>query len=270
MLPTTLEWHVAAGLAALAALAWPLAGAAAAAMLMLSLLVAALQATQARLAPAHDGLRARLVVMALCYLQPLVRSLVRYRTRLFAYRLPAGDTSLLPRAGMRLPWTGTHTAAYWSENGMERLQLLGCVILYLNEHRWGRAIDSGWSDWDLAIYCHPWTVVQVSTAQENHGGTKRLIRLRYRLRPSGYLHALAGLALLGGAAAACLWPLAALGGTMALLVACLELWRRGTCRAAQVLALFDRWAQDLAMVRCGAAASVYDHHKAEDSNEVEW
>ncbi len=99
MLPTTLEWHLAASLAGLAAFAWPLVGAVGAAMLLLSLLVATLQAAQARLAPAHDGPGARLLVMALCYTQPLVRSWGRYRTRLFtsgwhALRYSEGRDSL--------------------------------------------------------------------------------------------------------------------------------------------------------------------------------
>src|SRR5207253_4019195 len=70
MLPATLEWHLAAGLVALTALALPPAGVVAAVMLALSLAVAALQAAQARLAPAHDGFAARCVVAALCYAQP--------------------------------------------------------------------------------------------------------------------------------------------------------------------------------------------------------
>src|SRR5947208_273776 len=74
MLPGTLEWHLAAGLVALAALFWPTAWLAVAAMLALALGVAALQAAQASLAPQHEGLRSRLVIAALCYAQPLVRS----------------------------------------------------------------------------------------------------------------------------------------------------------------------------------------------------
>jgi GT2 family glycosyltransferase len=250
MLPATLEWHLAAAcLAGLAALAWPLAWIAVAAMFGLSLLVAALQAAQARLAPAHDGPAARLLVMGLCYLQPLVRSWRRYCTRLFAYRPPVPDAGLRQCPARRLPLTGRHTVAYWSEDGLERLQLLGCVVVYLNEHRWGRALDSGWSDWDLEIYCHPWTVVQVFTAQENHGGSKRLLRVRYRLRPSGYLSSLGTVAVLGGGIAAWFFPLPALAGAAAVLAGCLALWRRGTSRAAQVIALFDRWAADLGMKR---------------------
>jgi O-antigen biosynthesis protein len=273
MLPTTLEWHLAAGLVLLSAFAWPLAAAVGAAMLLLSLLVAGLQAAQARLAPAHDGLGARLLVLALCYLQPLVRSWARYHTRLFAYRPSPTDAGFLPRPGQRLPWTGRHSALYWSPNGIERVQLLDSVIGYLNEHRWGRAIDAGWSDWDLTIYKHPWTVLGVCTAQENHGAGRFLIRVRYRLRPSGSLWALGAFAVLSGAMACYgplagaaglyLWPWPALAGTVALLAGCLGFWRQGISRAAQTLALFDHWADKLGMVRCAATAGTYDHGKGE-------
>src|SRR5205085_10542738 len=98
----------------------------------------------------------------------------------------------------------------WSEKGCERLQLLSCVVLYLNEHRWGKTLDTGWDDWDVEIYCHPWTVVQVCTAQEDHGSGKHLIHVRYRLRPSGTMNAMAMAGGLGLLTAASLqtWPVA--------------------------------------------------------------
>lgn len=252
MLPSTLEWHLLTALAALVALFWTPAWIGVGVSITLALAVSALQAAQARLAPAHDGLRSRLLVMALCHLQPLVRSWARYRTRFFAYRPPVEDPGFLPRRSCRLPFFGRHAASYWSENGMGRLQLLGCVILYLNEHRWGRALDSGWSAWDVEIYCHPWTIVRVLTAQEEHGGDKRLVRVRYRLRPSGYLINLGVSALLwaGVAAGLHLWSFVA--AAVLLLAGWLWIWWRGTLRAAKVLALFDRFAQDLDMVPCGA------------------
>ena len=52
------------------------------------------------------------------------------------------------------------------ENGGDRTLLLQRVTAFLNEHGWGKTLDSGWSNWDLEVYCHPWTVVQVCTAQE--------------------------------------------------------------------------------------------------------
>src|SRR5262249_13928254 len=89
MLPSSLEWHAAAAPLAVAGLLCPPALPAAAAMLAAAAGVAALQAAQARLPAAHDGMRSRLVVALLCYLQPLVRSWRRYRTRLFSRAAPA-------------------------------------------------------------------------------------------------------------------------------------------------------------------------------------
>jgi O-antigen biosynthesis protein len=258
MLPGTLEWHVGAGLLALAALAWPTLGLAAAGMLVLSLAVAALQAGQARLAPGHEGPSSRLLIMALCYAQPLVRSWARYHTRLFSYRRPVPDAVVRDACREGVPLSGRRSVVYWGENGSGRLELLRRVLDYLNEHRWGRAIDTGWSDWDLEIYCHPWTVVQVRTAQEDHGGGKHLVRVGYRLRLSGFLKATGAAALLLGGAAAGLqaWPSAA--GAALLLGGVLALWWAGTRRAAQALAVFDVMAARLGLVRCATEARAGD------------
>jgi hypothetical protein len=140
--------------------------------------------------------------MALCYAQPLVRSLARYRTRLLANDPPMAPPGPPKQPGRALPLTGTRTAAYWTEEGYERTELLGLVIAYLTEHRRGKTIDSGWSDWDLEVHCHPWTVVRVSTAQEEHGGGKRLIRVRYRLRPGRSMKGLTLAGALAGVVAA--------------------------------------------------------------------
>jgi hypothetical protein len=253
MLPSTLEWHLALALAGLAAFFWPLAGAGAAAMLALSLMVAALRAAQARLAPAHDGLLSRLLIMGLCYAQPLVRSWRRYRTRLFAYRPPRVDPALAAAHGAALSPGGTRTAAYWSEEGRQRTELLARVVAYLNERAWGRTIDSGWADWDLEVYCDPWTVVQVCTTQEDHGGRRHLLRVRYRLRPSGYTKALGAAALLAGLLAAAFWAWPPAAGAGVLLGAGLALWWRGTRRAAHAVAVFDALACDLGLIPCAGS-----------------
>lgn len=250
MLPGTLEWHAAAALIAAAAVYDMWALLAAALMLALSVAVAAVQAAQARIAPAHDSLRPRFVVMALCYAQPLVRSWARYRTRFFAYQAPrvaAGEP--LPPADCTLPLNGRRAINYWSERGLDRLELLDGVIQYFTENRWGRNIDSGWSDWDVEVFCHPWTVVQIATAEEDHGGGKRLVRVRHRLRPSGYLKALvAGIAVAGIAGAGFLsWLNEVALGLMLIVPA--ALWWRGTRRAALAVAVVDRRATDMGMVR---------------------
>jgi GT2 family glycosyltransferase len=249
MLPSTLEWHLAAALTVLAGAFWWPAWGLAAGMLLLALLVAGLQAGQAVLAPAHDGLRSRLVVMALCYAQPLVRSWTRYRTRLFAHSPPAPDLPLKEARGRQpLP----RTAAYWGEGATERTELVGLFVAYLLEHRWGTVLDSGWSDWDVEVHGHPWTLLRVATAEEDHGGGKRLIRVRYRLRPTNFARAAAalGLVVLGVTAAFHAVAAAAAGGVLAALL--VLAWWRGRRLAGRLAAAFDGLARGQGLVRCGA------------------
>jgi O-antigen biosynthesis protein len=259
MLPSTLEWHTLAVIIGLLGFFWPAACLATIGMLALSLSVAALQARQARLPAEHDGLGSRLLVAALCYAQPLVRSWYRYHTRLFRYRVPKADPALVIGRGERLPFWGRRIVAYWTKEGYERTELLGLVIAYLNEHGWGKRLDSGWADWDLEVYCHPWTVVRVCTAQESHEAGKRQIRVRYRLRPSGYtkgvLAAACALALVGAFGSGFMTALgvAAAAGALVLAGVCLGAWWRGTCRAAQVVAAFDAMAGLLGLCRCRLA-----------------
>src|SRR5207249_1919188 len=82
MLPSTLEWHLLAALLFLVGMVWWPGWPLAAAMLGLSLLIAALQAAQASLPAEHESVKARLIITALCYAQPLVRSWRRCCRRL--------------------------------------------------------------------------------------------------------------------------------------------------------------------------------------------
>ncbi len=261
MLPGTLEWHFGACLLALVALFWPPAWMLVASMLCLALTLALAQAAQATLAPAHDGFRSRLLVAALCYAQPLVRSWKRYRTRLFAYRPPMADRALHANGPGPLPLSGLREIAYWSEEGRQRTDLLDAVVAYVNEHGWGKALDSGWERWDIAVYCHPWTVLQICTAQEDHGGQKHLIRVRYQLRPSGYTRAFGAVAGLAMVLALGLLALPApveagllLGIGAGIAAFCGAVWWRGTRRAAQALAVVEALGGQLGLIRCAPAA----------------
>src|SRR5205085_2634813 len=122
---------------------------------------------------------------------------------------------------------------YWSEVGHGRCDLLALLVAHLAEHRWGAVIDTGWSDWDVRVDCPPWAVVDVTTAQEDHGGSRHLVRVRYRVRPSGLVAAAAlmGLGCLAVAAAG-VWPAAA-GAAVAAAVAVAGWWR-GLRRASGV------------------------------------
>jgi GT2 family glycosyltransferase len=246
MLPGTLEWHLLAAVVALVALFWPPAWLVAAVMLLLSLGVAILQAAQASLAPRHDGFLSRLVIAGLCYAQPLVRSWKRYRTRLFNYSTPQ-ESGGLPCCGLL---TGTGTTAYWTEDGCERTELLGLLVAYLGQRRWGTTVDAGWSDWDVEVHGHPWTLLRICTAQEDHGGPRRLIRIRYTLRLTEFSRVaatLGGLAVVASVAVSPWLPLVGLGLLAGLLAVA---WWRGGRLASQVVRGMDSLARHRGLVRC--------------------
>ncbi|MCI0746024.1 MAG: glycosyltransferase, partial [Verrucomicrobia subdivision 3 bacterium] len=180
--PTTLEWHLAAGAAALAALIWPVLWTAVLIMLILSVTISGLLAYQARMEKQHDSIVSRLVVFAFSYAQPLVRSFHRYRTRLFYFHPAASASWLSGTTSIRFPLTGQQTTLYWSETGRDRMEILERAVEFLSQYRWGRIVDSGWTAWDLRIYCDPLIYLQIRTTQENHGGNKRLIRIHQRMR----------------------------------------------------------------------------------------
>jgi hypothetical protein len=219
-------------------------------MLALSLLVAASQAVQAKLAPRHEGLLSRLLIAGLCYAQPLVRSWRRYRTRLFACSPPRLPPSSPETRVRRLQLTSSLELAYWSENDCQRTELLGLFIAYLIEQRWGTTIDSGWSDWDVEVHCHPWTFVRVYTAEENHGGGRRLIRVRYRLRVSAFARALGGLVAALGVVVTGFHPLSGVAVAGVLFAALAGLWWRGARLAGRVAAGLDGPARSLGLLRC--------------------
>ena len=253
MLPSTLEWHLAAGVVAAAGLFWWPAWIVLALMAGLSVMVVGLQASQAVLHPRHAGFTSRLIVMALCYLQPLIRSWARYRTRLFSYGYPLPAAAAPESAAVVLPMHGRRTLAYWSEMGHDRTELLAVFLAYLIEYRWGTTIDSGWSDWDLEAHYHPWTFLQITTAQEDHGGGKRLIRVRYRMRMTVLAKVAAGSALVATAALAGLNPLAGAGALGMSLLLGMAAWWRGTRLASQAAQACDGLARDMDLIRCLSA-----------------
>jgi GT2 family glycosyltransferase len=250
MLPSTLEWHLAAGLILLSGLAWTPGLLLAAGMIFLSVAIAALQSRQAVLAARHEGFRSRLLILILCYLQPLVRSWRRYRTRFFGRVLPAPNPDPNEHAIRRMPLLGRDERRYWTEEGYERTELLGLFIAYLLERRWGTTIDSGWSSWDVEIHAHPWSLLQVFTAQEDHGGCRGLIRVRFRLRCTSFCRAAGLLGLVACGVVACFYPLAA-GAMLALLTALwLGVWWRGLGLAARAIEGLDLLARRLRLIRC--------------------
>ncbi|KYC37141.1 hypothetical protein WA1_46775 [Scytonema hofmannii PCC 7110] len=74
--------------------------------------------------------------------------------------------------------------SYWTEAGLEKEKLLQEVIDFLIPYKYFIAVDRGWSGWDLEIYWGIWSKVEVKVCAENHGGNKRLLRMRCALRMS--------------------------------------------------------------------------------------
>ena len=153
-----------------------------------------------------------------------------------------------PRLAFRSPGSGRCCTGV--KPGSDRMEILQRAVEFLSQHRWGRIVDSGWTVWDLRIYCDPLIYLQIRTTQENHGGNKRLIRIhqRMRLRDFTWLVIAAAVAAVGAVvvnnalAAIILLGVAAVAG--------LTLWRCCTRLAGKAAALFQHVAEELDMIRC--------------------
>lgn len=76
--------------------------------------------------------------------------------------------------------------SYWTEAGLEKESLLQKVMDILLKSKYFIAVDQGWSDWDLEIYRGIWSKAQINVCAENHGGNKRLLRVRCALKMSQF------------------------------------------------------------------------------------
>jgi glycosyltransferase involved in cell wall biosynthesis len=195
-LPFTLEWNV---VAVVMLLSCPGAGAYAlfgALPLLIAFSAALATAWRARLDPRYDGWRSRLLVAGLTYLGPLTRSWQRYRTRLEGVRAVERVVFAAPSQPPRVDWrTGTFALAYWSQSGTEKESLLRGVIEFLNPRRYHVAIDQGWSEWDIEVHRGLWARAKLMVAAENHGGARRVLRVRGKVRPSFLARLVAGVAI---------------------------------------------------------------------------
>jgi glycosyltransferase involved in cell wall biosynthesis len=152
-----------------------------------------------------DGPKARALVASLIYLGPLLRGWARIRWRMngLPALLPLDPTP--PEQRGRLDWSGrAFVLSYWSEAGTEKEAVIAALMRELAVAKLPLAVDTGWSNWDVAIDGNLAATARVTVAEENHGADKRLLRVRCALRPTrltrwvlGGLVALAGASLLG-------------------------------------------------------------------------
>jgi len=149
-----------------------------------TLCVALSYMVRARVEPRFDTIVARLLVMFLAFVQPLVRGFSRYFTWLRFKRTPRTVIRThehLPESGAQFP-RSLRRRVFWSEQGRDRHHLLGQIFQLLEEEGWRYSADSGWNEWDVQIYGNFWWSVILQTVTEYHGGPKCLTRVRLRAR----------------------------------------------------------------------------------------
>jgi glycosyltransferase involved in cell wall biosynthesis len=215
-LPLTFEWSAAALVLALAGIIgggwlWLLA-----VPLLATLSVCVHGALQAPIDKRFAGLnlsgvRARALAAVLIYLGPLLRGWERIKWRVKQMRAQAhiGFTETEQRA--RICWRErSFQLSYWSEASLEKEVLLGGLTDFLVPQKYLVSADTGWSNWDLKIARGLWSRCLVTVCTENHGSSKRLLRVRCAMRLSQLaLFVLRGYAVLTAFALILCWPIVA-------------------------------------------------------------
>jgi O-antigen biosynthesis protein len=227
-LPLTFEWSAAAlVLAAVGLLArgwwWLLA-----VPQLATLVMCANGARKAPIDKRFTGPKARALVAVLIYLGPLLRGWERAKWRLTERR--AQNQIRLPETGQRprISWLDRALHLdYWSEEAAEKEVLLGGLINFLLPHKYVVATDTGWSGWDLKIARGLYSRALILVCAENHGGSKRLLRVRCTMRFSRLASfLLRGCAMATAAALILGWPLAATALAVTGLVAFIAMSRQ--------------------------------------------
>jgi len=216
LLPLTFEWSAASLVLALAGIAgggwlWLLT-----VPLLATWVVCVTGALQAPIDKRFSGfnltgVRARALAALLIYLGPLLRGWERIKWRVKEMRAQThiGFIETEQRARIRWRERAFHLS-YWSETGTEKEVLLGGLTDFLVPQKYLVAADTGWSNWDLKIARGLCSRCLVTVCTENHGSSKRLLRVRCALRLSHLaLFLLRSYAALTAFALILGWPLVA-------------------------------------------------------------
>ena len=148
-----------------------------------TLCVALSYMVRASIEPKFDTAGARLLVMLLAFVQPLVRGFSRYFTWLHFKRTPGSVIRAHEHLPERSRFAGSLSRrVFWNEQGRDRHYLLGATFELLDEEGWRYSTDSGWNEWDIQIYGNFWWSIALQTVTEYHGGGKCLTRVRLRNR----------------------------------------------------------------------------------------
>jgi hypothetical protein len=157
------------------------------------------------------GVNARALVALLIYLGPLLRGWERIRWRLKEMRTQDHIGLVPTEQRARICWGArAFHLAYWSDAGAEKEALIGGLMDFLVPQKYFVFPDTGWSNWDLKIARGLCSRALVVVCTENHGGAKRLLRVRCAMRFSRFaLFLMRSCAALTAFALILGWPLTA-------------------------------------------------------------
>jgi hypothetical protein len=132
----------------------------------------------------------RLLIAAMHVLQPVARGWARYGTRFKTRHVPRALHALAREWGERAPLLlRRREMALWSEDGQGREQLLERLVAFARSQGATFRADSGWEPIDLTFRGDRWSNVELTTVTEEHGGGRRLTRVRTRLHATPSLYA---------------------------------------------------------------------------------
>jgi glycosyltransferase involved in cell wall biosynthesis len=166
------------------------------------------------------GVKARALVALLIYLGPLLRGWERIKWRLKEMRTQDHIGLVETEQRARICWGArAFHLAYWSDAGTEKEALIGGLTDFLVPQKYFVVPDTGWSSWDLKITRGLCSRALVVVCTENHGGAKRLLRVRCAMRLSRFaLFLLRSCATLTALALILGWPMTATAiGTVGLI-----------------------------------------------------
>lgn len=143
-------------------------------------------------------LRHFFAIWSLWILQPIMREGSRYWAHLTG-RVPSPQFAEALRGGRQLVrrvYRKSRVMEYWGEKVPDRIEVLRHITRRLAGLKWIYSPNSGWEPWDLSVVTSWWFKVLLTTAEEDHGENRRLMRIRFRIVPSSLFWVLTGAGLL--------------------------------------------------------------------------
>ncbi len=148
--------------------------------LVLPLGVCVVAGAQAALPRNKTAWWSRPLVAALFFLQPIVRGWARYRSRLAPRPSPLASQQTLDSIALRGGKSSLDEVQYWTQQRLDRLEVVASLIQRMDQKGWTRRSDIGWSEYDMELYGSRWSQLQLTTVSEDHPENRQILRFRLR------------------------------------------------------------------------------------------